>query len=51
MIISSRTGMQFSEQPRLLGNGVNDGVLLKMLLGEMVILQSQTGIYGTILQI
>jgi len=51
MVISGRTVVQFSEQSRLLGNGVDDGVLLKVFLREMVMLQSQTGIYETILQI
>jgi len=36
--------MQFSEQSRLLRDGVNDGVPLKVFLGEMVTLQSQIGI-------
>jgi len=51
MVISGRTVMHFSEQSRLLGNGVNDGAPLKVFLGEMVMLQSETGIYGKILQI
>jgi len=39
--------MQFLGQPRRLVNGVNDG--LKVFLGEMVMLQSKTSVYGTIL--
>jgi len=40
MMISGIAVTQFSEQPTPLGNGVNDGVLQKMFLGEMVMLQS-----------
>jgi len=50
MISSSRGGMQYSECFSPLGIGVSDYVLLKLLV-EKVILQSQTGIHETILQI
>ena len=51
MMNSNRASVQIIEQSEPLGNGVHDDVLLKHFFEEIVFLQSQIGIYGTILKI